>query len=80
MGYRTRIAAFLGGLLLLAFALGMAFGLGIKAPLNYSVFTKFSSAASFLLACASYSPWSLDVLLSAKSDAGSAYAGQALRD
>lgn len=60
VGFRTRIAAFLSGLLTLAFALGMAFGLGIKAPLDYSVFT--ASAASFLLACAGSYRWSLDSL------------------
>lgn len=47
LGFRIRITAFLSGLLLLAFALGMAFGLSIKAPLDYSVFT--ASAAAFLL-------------------------------
>ena len=62
VGFRTRIAAFLSGLLTLAFALGMAFGLGIKAPLDYSVFT--ASAASFLLACAKAFPLSLDSLFS----------------
>lgn len=60
VGFKTRIAAFLSGLLTLAFALGMAFGLGIKAPLDYSVFT--ASAASFLLACTGSYPWSLDAL------------------
>lgn len=60
LGFKTRIAAFLSGLLLLAFALGMAFGLGVKAPLDYSVFT--ASAGSFLLACAESYPWSLDSL------------------
>lgn len=47
VGFRIRITALLSGLLLLAFALGMAFGLSIKAPLDYSVFT--ASAAAFLL-------------------------------
>ncbi|TAM83216.1 MAG: DoxX protein [Acidobacteria bacterium] len=62
LGFRARLAAFLSGLLLLAFALGMAFGLGIKAPLDASVFT--ASAASFLLASVAAFPWSLDALLS----------------
>ncbi|MGH9398073.1 MAG: DoxX family protein, partial [Terriglobia bacterium] len=57
-GLRTRLAAFLSGYLTLAFAFGMAVGLGIKAPLNYSVFT--ASAASFLLASLKDFPWSLD--------------------
>ena len=60
-GICIRAAAFLSGWLTLAFALGMAFGLGVKAPLNYSVFAV--SAGSFLLACAEAYPWSLDALL-----------------
>lgn len=48
LGYRTRLAALLSGLLTLAFAAGMAFGLNIRAPLDYSVFAV--SAGSFLLA------------------------------
>lgn len=60
LGYRTRIAAFLSGLLLLTFALGMTAGAGIKAPLNYSVFT--ASAAAFLLAEVKNYRWSLDAL------------------
>lgn len=65
LGLRTRIAAFLSGLLTLAFALGMAFGLGVKAPLDYSVFA--ASAASFLLACMEVFPLSLDSLLTKRS-------------
>ncbi|MGH9436769.1 MAG: hypothetical protein ACRD22_02470 [Terriglobia bacterium] len=60
-GFRTRATAFLSGLLTLAFALGMVFGLGVKAPLNYSVFAV--SAGSLLLASANAYPWSLDALL-----------------
>lgn len=59
-GLHTRFIAFLSGWLTLAFALGMAFGLGVKAPLNYSVFA--ASAGSFFLACAEAYPWSLDAL------------------
>lgn len=47
-GFGTRLVALLSGLLLLAFALGMTTGVGIKAPLNYSVFS--ASAAAFVLA------------------------------
>lgn len=47
-GFRTQITALLSGFLLLAFAIGMTIGLGIKAPLNYSVFS--ASAGAFLLA------------------------------
>ena len=60
LGAFTRVAAFLSGWLLLLFALSMTFALGLKAPLNFSVFT--GSAAAFLLAtCRKYS-WSLDSL------------------
>ena len=58
VGYRTRLAAGLSGLLTLAFALGMVVGLGIHAPLDYSVFVV--SAGSFLLGEAKCYPWSVD--------------------
>lgn len=48
VGFRTGLAAFLSGLLLLLFAIGMTVGLGILAPLSYSVFT--ASAGALLLA------------------------------
>ena len=47
-GFRTKWAAGLSGLLLLLFALAMAFASGIKSPLDASVFS--ASAAAFLLA------------------------------
>ena len=53
IGWFTRVAAFLSGALLLLFALAMTFSLGIKAPLDFSVYT--ASAAAFLLAgCREY--------------------------
>jgi len=58
IGYRTQLAAVLSGLLTLAFALGMISGLGIHAPLTYSVFAV--SAGSFLLAGVGTYPLSLD--------------------
>ena len=58
IGYRTRLAAALTGLLTLAFAVGMVAGIGIHAPLNYSVFVV--SAGAFLLAEAGRYPLSLD--------------------
>jgi thiosulfate dehydrogenase (quinone) large subunit len=58
VGYRTRMAAVLSGLLALAFATGMIFGIGIHAPLDYSVFAV--SASAFLLAGAERYPWTLD--------------------
>lgn len=48
LGYKTRIAAYGAGFLLFIFALSMSFALGIKAPLDYSVW--IGSAAAFLLA------------------------------
>jgi thiosulfate dehydrogenase (quinone) large subunit len=48
IGFRTRLVALLSGLLLLGFALGMTIGVGIKSPLDYSVFS--ASAAAFLVA------------------------------
>lgn len=60
LGLYTRVFALLSGLLTLAFAIGMTAGLGIKAPLNYSVFAV--SAGSFLLACMENYRWSLDTV------------------
>lgn len=53
VGWRLRIAAFCSTLLLLLFGLSMAFTLGLKAPLNYSVFT---AAAAALALAALHSP------------------------
>ena len=60
VGFQTRRVAVVSGLLLLAFALGMTIGLGIKAPFNYSVFS--ASAGAFLLATSAYDPLSIDTL------------------
>jgi len=57
-GFQTRRVAVVSGLMLLAFALGMIIGLGIKAPLNYSVFS--ASAGAFLLATGAHDPLSID--------------------
>jgi hypothetical protein len=51
----------LSGLLLLSFAMGMSTGLGIKTPLDYSVFS--AAAAAFLLACWEPDGFTLDKLL-----------------
>ena len=65
IGLFTRSAAFLSGLLLLAFALAMFLFSSPKAPLDASVFT--ASAGAFLLStCAKY-PASLDALLNRRS-------------
>ena len=47
VGWRIRLAAHAGAALLLTFALAMVVALGVKAPLNYSVFT--AAAAAFAL-------------------------------
>jgi uncharacterized membrane protein YphA (DoxX/SURF4 family) len=62
VGWQTRIAAFLSGVLLLVFGLSMVYGLGLKAPLNYSVFS--ASAGAFLLACCDKYKLSVDELTS----------------
>lgn len=60
LGWRTRITALLSGVLCLLFAGTMTGVLGIKAPLDLSVFV--DAGAGFLLAtCAEY-PFSIDHL------------------
>lgn len=46
-GFQTKKVALLSGLLLLMFAIAMTVSLGIKAPLDYSVFT--AAAAAFAI-------------------------------
>jgi uncharacterized membrane protein YphA (DoxX/SURF4 family) len=58
VGFQTRRVAVVSGLMLLAFALGMIMGSGIKAPLNYSAFS--ASAGALLLATSAHAPWSID--------------------
>jgi uncharacterized membrane protein YphA (DoxX/SURF4 family) len=60
LGWQTRRTAFLSGVLLLLFAVTMTGALGIKAPLDASVFS--AAGGAFLLAsCAEY-PFSIDQL------------------
>lgn|SRR5690606_25110108 len=47
LGFKTALFAKLSGFLLLAFALSMTFSMGIKGPLDYSVF--IASAGAFAL-------------------------------
>ncbi|MCH8034468.1 MAG: DoxX protein [Bacteroidetes bacterium] len=49
IGFRVRETALISGTLLLCFAIGMTAGIGIKSPLDYSVFTA-SAGALFLSA------------------------------
>jgi len=58
LGIRVREIAAASGIVLLCFSLGQIVGVGIKAPLDYSVFT--ASAASFLLSCQETTPFSVD--------------------
>ena len=60
IGLFTRAISFVSGILLLIFALAMTFSLGIKAPLDFSVFS--ASAGAFLLTGFERYPWSLDGL------------------
>lgn len=60
LGWKTRIAAYGSGLLLLVFALSMSIALGLKAPLDFSVWV--GSAGAFLLAVQSGYSFSIDHL------------------
>lgn len=60
LGFKTKIAVYGTGFLLLVFALSMSIALGIKAPLDYSVWV--GSAAAFLLATQKEYYFSIDTL------------------
>lgn len=60
-GFKTKLAAFGSGCLLLIFVLSMSLALGIKAPLDYSVWV--GSAAAFLLAVQRRYYYSSDTLI-----------------
>ena len=60
LGWQTRTAALLSGVLLLLFAGTMAGALGIKAPLDFSVFS--ASGGAFVLASCREYPFSIDRL------------------
>jgi uncharacterized membrane protein YphA (DoxX/SURF4 family) len=60
-GFKIRMISVLSGFLLLLFAMGMATGLGIKTPFDYSVFS--AAAAAFLLAFREPDRFTLDRLL-----------------
>lgn len=62
VGWRTRVAALLSGLLLFMFGVSMTLALGIKAPLNFAVLTGIGGA--LLLASRESFPFSVDELLS----------------
>ena len=60
IGFKTELIAKLSGALLLLFALAMSFSIGIKSPLDYSVFT--ASAASFALSLLKEKYLELDIV------------------
>lgn len=62
VGWKTRAAAFLSGLLLLVFGVSMIYGLGVEPPLSYSVFS--ASAGAFLLSSCDEYRFSLDTIIS----------------
>ena len=64
LGWKTRITTLLSGVLLITFALTMTMALGVKAPLNLSVFS--AAGGALLLATCTNFPFSLDELLQQK--------------
>jgi uncharacterized membrane protein YphA (DoxX/SURF4 family) len=61
LGWKTRITALLSGVPLTTFAVTITMALGVKAPLNFSVFSA-AGGALLLGVCANF-PFSLDELL-----------------
>jgi uncharacterized membrane protein YphA (DoxX/SURF4 family) len=68
VGWYTRATALLSALLLLAFGVTMTLALGVKAPLNYAVFTGVGGA--LVLANCKRFPFSVDELLLRRSHLG----------
>jgi uncharacterized membrane protein YphA (DoxX/SURF4 family) len=60
IGWHTRIAALLSGILLILFGVTMAVALGVKAPLDFSVFS--AAGGAFLLATFTEFPFGVDKL------------------
>lgn len=60
-GFYTRLTALGSAALLVAFATAMTVSLGVKAPLDFSVFS--AAAAALMLSTASHYRWSVDELL-----------------
>jgi uncharacterized membrane protein YphA (DoxX/SURF4 family) len=61
LGWKTRITALLSGVLLTSFALTMTRALGVKASLDFSVFS--AAGGALLLGVSATFPFSLDELL-----------------
>lgn len=66
IGYKLKWISLFSGVLLLGFALAMTLSFGLKAPLDYSVFT--GAAASFLLSTLDSYKYSLDYFLAKNKD------------
>ena len=73
LGWKTRITALLSGVLLTAFALTMTMALGVKAPLDLSVFS--AAGGALLLAASANFPFSLDELIRRKKQPESSARG-----
>jgi uncharacterized membrane protein YphA (DoxX/SURF4 family) len=58
IGWQTRTAALLSGILLILFGITMTMALGVKEPLNYSVFS--AAGGAFLLATCTEFPFGVD--------------------
>jgi uncharacterized membrane protein YphA (DoxX/SURF4 family) len=68
IGFKTKVAAIGSSLLTFIFIIAMTTSLGVKAPINYSVFT--TCFASLLLASLPTYDWSIDNLLRKNSSKG----------
>ena len=64
IGWYTRTAALLSGILLILFGVTMTVALGVKAPLDFSVFS--AAGGAFLLATCPEFPFSVDKLRRAR--------------
>src|SRR5437588_10873217 len=73
LGWKIRTIAFLNGVLLTTFALAMTMALGVKAPLDLSVFS--AAGGALLLATSAKFPFSLDELLRRNKQAESSARG-----
>ncbi|RPD39515.1 DoxX family membrane protein [Chitinophaga barathri] len=67
-GFKTKLAAYATGFLLLVFALSMTFSIGFRSTLAYSVWV--GSSAGFLLAVQQHYTFSLDGYLARNRRAG----------
>jgi uncharacterized membrane protein YphA (DoxX/SURF4 family) len=72
-GWKTRTTALLSGVLLTTFALAMTAALGVKAPLDLSVFS--AAGGALLLATSARFPFSLDELVGRNKQAQSSARG-----